>query len=254
MKYLLYIYVFLLVFRIQPSFAQQAFNQELQENPAFLFGFEYGYHLVGGDLIQRFGSNLNIGGIISYLPQNKNYHFGIKASYYFGDTVKQDVLEHLRDKNGYILGINYEYAQVKLRQRGFETSAFISKVFPFGNQNSRTGLRVDLGIGLYQHWIRLQDDFVTAAQLNDPYDKGYDRLSNGLSLTQFVGYQYISKDKRINFYAGFDFLQAFTKNRRYYDFATMGVDTENRTDLMFGLKAGWILPIYIEKSPETIYY
>jgi len=254
MKYFLSIVAIILILFSETLMAQKTRGKILPQNPAFLFGFEYGFNLLGGDLAQRFGPNLKVGGSLSFMPQNKNYHFGIKASYYFGDTVKQDVLAHLRDQNGYILGINYEYAQVKLRQRGFETSAFASKVFPFGGQNSRTGLRVDLGLGIYQHWIRLQDDFVTAAQLNDPYDKGYDRMSNGASLTQFIGYQYMSENKRINFYVGLELLQAFTKNRRYYDFATMGVDTESRTDLMYGIKAGWILPIYMEKSPETIYY
>ncbi len=254
MKILIYIHLLFLPFIGFELNGQGTPPKSPPQNPAFLFGLEYGLNLPGADLADRFGQNLKIGGSISFLPQNRSDHFGLKASYYFGDTVKQDVLAHLRDQNGYILGINYEYAQVKLRQRGFEISAFYSKIFPFGKSNPRTGIRADLGVGLYQHWIRLQDDFVTAAQLNDPYDKGYDRMTNGLALTQFLGYHYMSKDKRINFYAGFEFLQAFTQNRRYYDFATMGVDTQKRTDLMYGIKVGWILPVYIEKSPETLYY
>lgn len=254
MKHILKVLWIIFMLGSQLTFAQKAKQGDPPQNPLFLFGFEYGFNFVGGDLSQRFGPNLKLGGSLSFMPLKKNYHFGLRASYYFGDTVRQDVLAHLRDANGNILGINYEYAQVKLRQRGYEAFAFFSKVFPTAKSNSRTGFRMDIGAGIYQHWIRLQDDFVTAAQLNDPYDKGYDRMTNGLALTQFLGYQYISLNKRVNFYAGFEFLQAFTQNRRYYDFATMGVDTEKRTDLMYGIKAGWILPIYIEKSPETIYY
>jgi len=223
-------------------------------NPAVLIGIDYGYHLVGGDMNERFGNSLAIGGQVSYLFKKSQFELGIRGSYFFGDTVKQDVLAHLRDANGYILGINGDYGQVKLRQRGFETGIFAGYVFPLPWTNRRSGLRISLGMGLMQHWIRLQDDFNTIAQFDSPYNKGYDRLTNGLALNEFIGYQYLSKDHRVNFYAGISLTQAWTESRRDYDFATMGSLTGQRFDSLSGIKVGWILPIYIETRPEEIFY
>jgi hypothetical protein len=163
-------------------------------------------------------------------------------------------LTNLKDENGFIIGINGDYAQVKLRQRGFLVGAFISNIIPIGSVNERSGLRVDLGVNLMQHWIRLQDDYNTVAQFNDPYKKGYDRLTNGFALSEFIGYQYLSKNRRINLYGGLEFVQAWTKSRREYDFATQSQMLESRLDLLNGFKLGLILPIYIESQPDEIFY
>ena len=223
-------------------------------NPATLICIDYGYNLVGGDLKDRFGNNLAIGGQVGWLFKNSGVQLGIKGNYFFGDTVKQDVLSHLRDANGYILGINGAYGKVKLRERGFELGIFASRVFSLPGLNPRSGIRIDLGGTFLQHWIRLQDDYNTVAQFDDPYDKGYDRLSNGFGLNEFIGYQYMSTDKRINFYAGFSFTQAWTKSRRDYDFNTMSSLDEDRLDLLSGIRVGWILPIYVETRPDEIFY
>ena len=239
---------------LHPNLAQVDPASKLNEDAGVLIGLDYGYNLVGADMHDRFGNNLEFGTKLSYLFKNSTWNIGIKASYFFGDSVKQDVVENLRDINGFILGINGDYAQVKLRQRGFLVGAFISKIFAVGNVNSRSGIRLDLGLNLMQHWIRLQDDYNTVAQFNDPYNKGYDRLTNGFALSEFVGYQYLSKNKRVNLYGGFEFTQAWTRSRREYDFATQSQLLEGRLDLMNGLKVGIILPIYIESQPDEIYY
>ena len=244
-----------MLFFISGSFVNAQQRSDNNLDPAFIFGIDYGYNFVGLDMKDRFGNNMEVASKFSYLFEKSSWQLGLKASYFFGDTVKQDVLAHLRDPNGHIIGINKDYAQVKLRSRGFQLGAFASKVFPIGSKSSvRSGIRIDLGISLFQHWIRLQDDYNTVAQFDDPYQEGYDRLTNGLALNQFIGYQYMSADRRINFYAGFDFVQAFTESRRDYDFASMGQDLEPRKDLMTGIKIGWILPIYLETQPDEIFY
>jgi hypothetical protein len=56
-----------------------------------------------------------------------------------------------------------------------------------------------------------------------------------------------------NFYIGIELMQAFTMNRRSYNFDTMETDYTKRTDLLFGLRAGWILPLYA-RAPKAYYY
>jgi len=246
--------VLLFVLMAVLAMSQQKVEKQSDDDAAFLFGLEYAYDFAGGDMKARYGNNLDVGAKLSYLFKNTSFQLGLKANYLFGDTVKQDVLAHLRDGNGYILGVNGTYGQVKMRERGFQIGAFASNVFSFGKLNTRSGIRVDLGVDILQHWIRLQDDNNTVAQFDDPYDKGYDRLTNGFGLNEFIGFQYMSSNRRVNYYIGFDFSQAWTESRRDFDFATQSSLEGQRLDLLFGIKAGWILPVYRESQPEELFY
>jgi len=238
---------------ILPGYGQSELKKQ-DEDAAFLFGIEYGFDLSGGDLKDRFGNCLEVGGRLGYLFRNSAFQAGIRASYYFGDTVKQDVLAHLIDANGHIIGINGDYASVKLRMRAYSFGVFASMVVPNTGMNARSGIRLDLGVNAFQHWIRLQDDYNTVAQFDDPYYKGYDRLSNGMAVSEFIGYQYMSRNRRINFYVGIELQQGFTQSRRDYDYATQSSETGLRLDLLHGIKAAWILPIFRESQPDQIYY
>ena len=91
-------------------------------------------------------------------------------------------------------------------------------------------------------------------QLTEEMEKGYDRLSTGFSLNQFIGYQYFGKTRLINFFAGIEGIQAFTKNRRGYNYDTQKVDTKERFDSMYGIKVGWIIPFYKKTTQEFYYY
>ena len=248
-----------ILFLISFIFAQSLWAQSeekslIDEDPVFLFGLDYGFNLPGGDFAENYGLNLELGSKLSYMLKNNNLHFGIKASYIFGDTVKQDVIENLRDANGFVIGVNGTYAQVKLRQRGYEVGAFVSKIFPLSKKNFRSGIRIDLGVNYLRHWIRLQDDFNTIAQFNDPYDKGYDRLTSGWAINEFIGYHYMSKNRKLNFYGGFDLVQGFTTGKREYDYATKSQWLDKRLDLLYGFKVGLILPIFMEARPDEIFY
>ncbi len=82
--------------------------------------------------------------------------------------------------------------------------------------------------------------------------KGYDRLSNGIGFTQSVGYLFLSNNRIANFFAGIEMNEAFTKNRRDFNYDQMKKDNQLRTDLLFGIRIGWILPLY-KKAPKEFY-
>jgi hypothetical protein len=109
-----------------------------------------------------------------------------------------------------------------------------------------------IGAGLLQHKIRIEVQDNNVPQLDGDYRKGYDRLTNGLALTEFVGYLHCGNNRLINFFAGIELTQAFTKSRRDWDFSTMRKDDSNRMDLLFGIKVGWFFPMY--KHAATAYY
>jgi hypothetical protein len=69
-------------------------------------------------------------------------------------------------------------------------------------------------------------------------------------MRQYVGYRHLDKNRLLNFFGGFDIMQAFTKNRRGYNFDTRQEDTKDRIDILLGFRIGVTLPIYIY-TPET---
>jgi hypothetical protein len=82
--------------------------------------------------------------------------------------------------------------------------------------------------------------------------KGYDRLTNGLSLNQFIGYYHLSNNRLINFYIGAQGTEGITQSRREWNLDTQTHDTAKRLDMLFGLRAGWILNLY-QRAPNDYY-
>lgn len=248
------IILFALLFLI--SSASSAQVQDAQNSGSgLLFDFSYGLHFPGGDLQERFGNNFSPGLYIGYITDKNNWIFSLQSSFQFGSTVKTDVLANLRTAEGYIISNDRAVADIQLRERGFYLGVGIGKLIGLSAGNYRSGLRLDLGVGLLQHQIRIQDDPVrTVAALTGDYRKGYDRLSNGPALRQFVGYQVLSKDRRANFFVGIEVMEGFTQNRRDYDFLTQQQDQSKRLDLLYGFRLGLTLPFYIGQRADEIYY
>lgn len=241
---------------IAATFYMPASAQETPANTggALLVPLSYAYQLPGADLSDRFGGNFSLGGGLEYLTAKQHWFFGLQGQFLFGSTVKPDVLAELRTPEGYIYGNNKSVADIQLRERGFYAGAHIGKLVPLSAANPRSALRLSFGAGLLQHKIRIQDDPVASVpQLEGEYKSGYDRLSNGLSLKQFIGYQLLGEEGRINFYAGLEFIQGFTRSRRDFQFDLRSAPEEERFDLLFGLRVGWILPFYLRKAEEVYY-
>ncbi|MCP3928456.1 MAG: hypothetical protein GY705_05075 [Bacteroidetes bacterium] len=243
---------FIIVLSVQVSLSQEA---AANSGNALLVKISYGAQRPGGHLSDRFGNNLNVGGGAEWITAKNNFLFGLDGGFLFGNTVKQDVLANLRTEEGSIISNDRVYANIELRERGIQLGVFVGKLFSLSNKNPRSGIRITVGGGLLQHKIRIQDDPIkTVSQLSGEYKKGYDRLTNGFALTEFIGYQILSANRQINFYAGFEFVQGFTKDRRDWDYYEQQKLEVDRLDQLYGFKVGWILPFYIGQNPEEIYY
>jgi hypothetical protein len=112
---------------------------------------------------------------------------------------------------------------------------------------------LNIGGGMLQHKILIDNEDRNVPSISGDYKKGYDRLSNGFALREFIGYQFLSNYRLINFYAGVEFIQAWTKCRRIVNFDTMQRDLTKRHDLLIGIRVGWLLPIY-NRMPDEYYY
>ena len=127
--------------------------------------------------------------------------------------------------------------------RGFYSGITLGKIIPINTSNPNSGIFINLGSGLFQHQIHIENPDNVAPQISEEYKKGYDQLSNGLALKQFIGYLHFGQKNPINFYAGFEFYQAWTMSRRDYDFNLMGKDENLYFDSLWGIKVGWIFPL-----------
>lgn len=219
-----------------------------------LIDMSYGFQIPGGDLSKRFGVNSNMG-LSVYYKTKKNWLYGIGGSFLFSSNVKdQRMIETYLDNDDIPLGLSGLPADIFFYQRGFTLEGKIGKIFSAGINNPNSGIMVVLGAGIMQHNIRIEDDNADIPMLNFRDNrKGYDRMTFGPMLSQFVGYRHLSNHRLINFFIGFEFMQGFTKSVREVQYDIGFTDQSRRLDLLYTIRAGWTLPLY-KKAPKEYYY
>ncbi len=213
--------------------------------------FSYAMQFPGGDLADRFGMNSSVGGGMLFKTAS-NWMFGFDANYIFGKNIenKDELLSNIKTSYDFIIDNSGLPAEINFHERGFSVFGRFGKLFPVLSPNPNSGVFVMAGLGFLQHKIHIESlDNMTAAVAGD-YRKGYDKLCSGLAVNQMVGYLYMGNSRVVNFYAGFEFTQAWTKSRREYDFTEMKKDVENRFDLLNGFKVGWVISIYKREARE----
>ncbi|MCX8144582.1 MAG: hypothetical protein N3F62_10070 [Bacteroidia bacterium] len=236
--------VFIFFVLIKVTFAQMTYDSSL----AFPFFQIHGsFQLPYGDLSQRFGSNMSVGGAALYKFQN-NFLISLDGNYFFGKNVKEDVLSSLKvyTESGESFVIDNEGypADLRVTERGWNLTLNVGKIFYIGGKNKNRGIHYQLGLGYFQHKINLYDAQQKIAAIKGDRVKGYDRLSLGPCVYQYLGYTYLSSNRFVNFTIGIEMYYAITQNVRYYDYATASVDNKKRKDGLWGIKFGWILPVY----------
>ncbi len=234
-------------------FYQQAEAQFVDKNSTpniVLITATYGTGFPAADLADRFGTHFLIGGELHYLTR-KGLVIGGGGQFIFGNNIKEDPLAGLRTPDGNIISQEREYGEVNISQRGYYLGADFGYLLSIGK--NRSGIRMTLGGGLLYHKFRLKAGSGTIPQLEDPYVKGYDRLSSGPAIRQSIVYNYISTNRLLNFYAGIESIQGFTKNRRGYNYDLNTVSEGSRTDVIFAIKVGWHIPIFTGEGAD-IYY
>jgi hypothetical protein len=214
-----------------------------------------GYDFAGGDIKDRFGNNFELGAGFLYKTKN-NWLFGLEFNFLTGGKVKENTLDSILTEDGFLIGEDGLIADVRISERGIKLPVLkVGKLIsaPIGKASVNSGFMFLAGIGFMQHKINYYDVTGSAPQIRGEYEKGYDRLTNGLALTQNIGYLYINRNNHANFFVNLEFTEAFTQNRRELNFNTRTKDTQSRVDLLYGVKVGWIFPVY-KKKPAEFYY
>ena len=217
--------------------------------------FRYGFHYPLEDLQNRFGAFNDLGASIEVISLRSKFFAGVDGSFIFGNTVKEDVVAGLRTFDGTILGNNGLPADINLKARGFYLGVNVGKIFTISKDvNDPSGIRVQIGTGLLQHKIRVQDNSGTVAALNKQNLKGYDRLSNGPAIHLALGFQYKPPKTNFQFSIMGDAYAARTQSRRDFDNPTGGYLTGKRTDILAGITLAYIVSISRNTNPDHIYY
>lgn len=209
-----------------------------------MIGATFSYELPGGDMADRFGNNFSIGGVFQWKLKS-NWLLGVEGNFIFSDDVKENtILDSYKTPDGYIIDGAGQYAAVTLTERGMRFNLKAGKIFPVVGPNKNSGILATLGAGYLQHRIYIDTPGSPVPWLEGDKRRGFDRMSSGLFINQFVGYVNFSNKRLINFFAGFEFTEGFTQNRRPYNFDTGLRDTKKRNDILIGFKAGWVFPLY----------
>jgi len=244
--------LFLVIFSVTMPLAAQV---NISEKAGFaLFNAHYAYQIPGHDLSQRYGNNSLLGGGFLYKLKS-NFVLGAEGAFIFSENVRNqsEYLKLIATSDGNVISQAGTSTGVFFHQRGFNFSVRAGAIIPVIGPNPNSGILLMGGAGLLQHKIRIEINDNNAPQLMGDYKKGYDRLTNGPSITQFIGYVHFHNERTINFHIGLEFTQAWTQSRRPFDFDRMQPDTQKRFDTLWGIRLGWILPLY-KRAPQDYYY
>jgi len=217
--------------------------------------FHYAYFLPSGDFEDRFENANSVGGELGFKSFG-NYQLSFSGAYIFGNRVRvNNLLSDVINRNGDVIDSDGELVKLTYELRGQSYFLKVGRIFnEFLSPNPNSGMLVTAGVGYLRHRIKVDYRDGTVFQLSEDRLKGYDRLTTGIAFHQFVGYQYFGKSNLLNFYAGFEFMQAFTKNRRKYNYDSRSFDSGNKSDYFAGFRFGWVIPFRKRRSEEFYYY
>ena len=215
--------------------------------------FDYSYQVPITNLANDFGNNSSLG--LCYLQNNNDLLLGLDANFMFGSNVKDTtILQLISTDDGFLINASGELDEVLLYERGINTHLMIGKSFRF-EENNLTGIYMYGGLGYLQHKIRLESNRTSLPQIEGNYLYGYDKFTNGLSTKICVDYMYFNKKNSIKYHIGTEFINAFTKIKRRYNFAQMEeFDQSLKLDQIIGLRFGVIIPINRNNEGKFHYY
>lgn len=245
------------------SFAQADLfgaSESKSARSGFILNGNVGLDFPGADMAKRFKQSFRLGPALMYKTKS-NWLFGAKFDFIVGKNVTEDSLMYnIRDKYETYSQNLFEFINndgqrigVPVYERGYAVGMCAGKIFSRSEDHPDNGPTILTTVGFMQHRINIFDRDKSVMALRGDYLKGYDRLTNGLFVEQYIGYSYFSSNKLVNFTIGVDFLAGFTQGRREYLYDVMRPDNAQRLDLLYGLRAGWFIPMFRKSSEEMMF-
>ncbi len=245
--------ILVLTFLGNVAWAQDKDDDVVYDN-AIIFSPTIKFIIPGADLADRFGIGYQFGVGVDYRFK-KNWFIGGEGGFVFGTNVKEkDHLQEALSAEIYTVNSDGALEEVNLNLRGALVQFNAGKSFFFRPDKPGNGVLIKMGAGYFHHKILIDVDKRLVPQLSGAYAKGYDRLSSGLVLSQYIGLIRLDRGKFVNLSFGFELSEALTANRRAFDFGTQQKISGGRIDLMYGFKLSWMIPVFIGESSQSQYY
>lgn len=215
------------------------------------------YHFPFGDLSTLFKSNFAVGPGFTFKSRS-NWTVGFHVDYMFGANLRDPNYFNgtLANDEGIIIDGNglVSHGGITAEGRYWTVMADFGKIIPVDRWKN-SGIWLRIGAGYFNHRLRIDDYSNQYPQLDGDYVKGYDRRSGGFALNQFVGYQYVHRNRILNFYIGIELHEMWTKpDRNYIFFEGPTEDIPYKFSGLVGIKLGWNIPLYEKKTTTTFYY
>ena len=240
------------VFAFNASAQDDLFGKDgkLPPRKGWVIGVNANLDKSAADMAKRFGSSFRVGPSVVYKTKS-NWMCGPKLVFILGNRIEEDsFMINLVDDYGQVLNQDGERVRPKVTELGYIVGLQVGKIFNLSKKSSENGIVALTTVGFIQHKINIFLKNNDVPSLRKDYKKGYDRLTNGLYLEQYIGYNYFSNNGLINFHIGVDAGLGFTKDRRDYLFDVRRTDDKARLDVLFGIRGGWYIPIFKRKSEE----
>ena len=214
------------------------------------------YNFVLADLKKEYGNHFGIGADVGVkMKNNWSIDFGFK--YLFGGGVDTNMINntflHLLCDGYFISNNGIATNEIELEFRGVSFHFQGGKIIPVSKRFRNSGIWIKCGVGVTQHFMNIKNPENKVLSLTPEYRKGYDKLTLGFSLYQFVGYAYIQKKNMFCVYGGVEFFENFAKRQREFDFSLMKKDDSKLFEAMIGFKIGWIIPLY-KHDPNAVFH
>lgn len=215
------------------------------------------YHFPMGELRTMFKNNFAVGPGFTFKTES-NWTIGFHFDYMFGANLRDPDYFNgtLANDDGVVIDGNglVSHGGITAEGRYWTLGADFGKIIPLDRWKN-SGLWLRVGAGYFSHRLRLNDVSNQYPQLDGDYAKGYDKRSSGFALNQFIGYQFLHRNRMLNFYIGLEFYEMWTKpNRNYVFFEGPTEDMTAKFSGLIGLKVGWNIPLYERKTTTTFYY
>lgn len=223
------------------------------DKPVFAMHLDFGFQTPLSDLKVRFG-NFNSIAAGAWYKFTSQWTIGGTLRPFFGGQVKEpNLLGDMVGPSGSPIDQNGMLHLVRSYMRGSHWQLQLGRVVPF-TSNPHSGLHFQLGMGFIQHKIKFSYDERSLPQLNPPYQAGYDRLSNGLALSQSVILQHVDQKTGLSVFAGIEAVQGFAESRRDYTFPLRTKETGIRADNYLSFKGGLLIPVFRKKRDDEAFF
>lgn len=255
MKCKVLIFILLL---ICPLFAKAQYDIKKEHISTWMFQLTYAYQFAGKDTKVLYDNNNSLGASVFYKTKH-NWLFSINGNFISGNHVnitREELFGDILDNNGEIITGDGIYGSYALFERGAHFQARVGKIFPVLSPNPNCGFFIQGGLGYL--FNRIRTEFGSYASpppaLAGDYPYGYDRMRGGFAVSGEIGYLYLSNTRVFNFSISLEFIQAYTKPKREWDFNLMEKDNNTYIDQYIGIRGAIYIPTYKRKPADYYYY